>query len=110
MFIKELCCFFGTFNKSARDGHIWFFGLYGCIFMMAFMMWRRSGLRYFVVGFANLHAVVNLGENTMILRKLNVRNVFVESIVVAHQLTMDKFASCYLCLLVLIIPLSRSQT
>ena len=110
MLVKELCCFFGTFNKSARDGHIWFFGLHGCNFMMAFMMWRRSGLRYFVVGFANLYAVINLGENALILRKLILRNVFVGPIVVAHQLTMDKFASCYLCLLVLIIPLSRSQT
>lgn len=62
-----------------------------------------------MAGFAKLYAVINLAENVLILRKLDTRDVLVEHIAVAHQLTVDKFASLYLCLLLLIIPLRRSQ-
>ena len=106
---QRIILFLDAFNVLLRDGHIWIFGVYVRVFIMTLVKCCRSGLRYFVVGFAKLYAIINLAENVMILRKLNTRDVLVGYIAVAHQLAVDRFASLYLCLLVLIIPLRRSQ-
>jgi hypothetical protein len=75
---------------------------------MALTGWRGSGLRYFVVGLAVVYALIDLAENAAILRLLDAGDGLAGFAAAAYHLTMAKFASLYLCVLVLIVHLRRS--
>ena len=100
-------------NESVRDEYTRTLRLYGRVFIMAraiwlmLVEWRGSGLCYFLVGFTKLYVVFDWTKNALILR---MPNALIGYIMAAHQLTMAKFATLYLCLLVLIIPLRTSVT
>ncbi|MCW1950792.1 MAG: hypothetical protein KIH44_005430 [Octadecabacter sp.] len=75
---------------------------------MALLGWRGGWVRYFVVGFAAIYAVIDLAENAAIYRFMFVDVMDALVIKTAHHLTMAKFASLYLCVLVLIVHLRRT--
>jgi hypothetical protein len=74
---------------------------------MALFGWRGSWVRYFVAGLAAIYAMIDLSENVAIYRFLFVDILNPAIIEAAHHLTMAKFASLYLCVLVLIVHLRR---
>jgi hypothetical protein len=55
-----------------------------------------------------VYALIDLAENAAILRLLDAGDGLVGFAAAAHHLTMAKFASLYLCVLVLIVHLRRS--
>ena len=75
---------------------------------MTFYGWREGWLRYFVAGLAVVYAVIDLSENVAIYRFMFVDVMDPVMIAIAHHLTMAKFASLYLCVLVLIVQLRRT--
>ena len=75
---------------------------------IALMGWRGGWIRYFVAGLAAIYAVIDLSENAAIYRFLFVDVMDPAAIETAHHLTMAKFASLYLCVLVLIVHLRRT--
>lgn len=75
---------------------------------LALLGWRGSGLRYAVAGLAVIYATVDLAENAAIHRFVNVFVLDPDWVDAASHLTMAKFASLYLCVLVLIWHLRRS--
>ncbi len=112
---QSIAPFLDALNGPARDGYARVLGLYDRVFIVALAVWmaltgwRGSGLRFFVVGLAVLYGIIDLAENAAILRVLNAGEVLDGFVAAAHQLTMAKFASLYLCVLVLIVHLRRSQ-
>jgi hypothetical protein len=112
---QSITSFLDALSGPARDGYARVLGLYDRVFIVAFAVWmalsgwRGSGLRYFVVGLAAVYALIDLAENATILRVLNAGDGLDGFVAAEHQLTMAKFASLYLCVLVLIAHLRRSD-
>jgi len=75
---------------------------------MALFGWRGNWVRYFIAGLAAIYAVIDLSENVAIYRFLFVDVMDPAAIETAHHLTMAKFASLYLCVLVLVVHLRRT--
>ncbi len=75
---------------------------------MVLFGWRGNWVRYFIAGLAALYAAIDLSENVAIYRFLFIDVMDPAIIGVAHHLTMAKFASLYLCVLVLIVHLRRT--
>lgn len=75
---------------------------------MALLGWRGGWVRYFVAGLAAIYAAIDLSENAAIYRFMFVDAKDASVIETAHHLTMAKFASLYLCVLVLIVHLRRT--
>lgn len=109
--VQSIAPFLDALSGPARDGYVRVLEVYDRAFIialaawLAFTGWRGSGLRYFVAGLAVLYAMIDLSENAAILRVLREGDVFVSA---AHHLTMAKFASLYLCILVLIVHVRRT--
>lgn len=76
---------------------------------LALVGWRGGGLKYVVAGLAALYAGVDLAENAAIYRFVVLNDLTAEAVEAAHHLTMAKFASLYLCILVLIWHLRRAR-
>ncbi len=70
--------------------------------------WRGGGLRFFVAGLAVLYAAIDLAENAAIHGFVMVVEPTAEAVRTAHYWTMAKFASLYLCVLVLVVHLRRN--
>ncbi|MCF2870821.1 hypothetical protein L0664_07060 [Octadecabacter sp. G9-8] len=75
---------------------------------LALTGWRGGWMRYFVAGLAALYTMVDLAENVAIFHFVRVAILDPDVVRVASHLTMAKFASLYLCGLVLIVHLRRS--
>jgi hypothetical protein len=75
---------------------------------LALMGWRGGWVRYFIVGLAAIYAAIDLAENAAISRFMFTDVMDPVVIETAHHLTMAKFASLYLCVLVLIVHLRRT--
>ena len=74
---------------------------------MALSGWRGGWMRYAVALLAGLYALIDLAENLAIFRFISGSvwdPTFVE---IGSNLTMAKFASAYLCILVLVVHLRR---
>ena len=112
---QSITPFLDALSGPARDGYARVLGLYDRVFIIAFAVWmalsgwRGSGSPYFVVGLAAVYALIDLAENAAILRLLNAGDGLDGFVAAEHQLTMAKFASLYLCVLVLIAHLRRSD-
>jgi hypothetical protein len=110
---QSIAPFLDALSGPARDGYARVLGLYDRVFIVALAVWmaltgwRGSGLRYFVVGLAVVYALIDLAENAALLRVLGAGDGLDGFIAAAHHLTMAKFASLYLCVLVLIVHLRR---
>ena len=108
---QSIAPFLDALSEPARDAYVRVLEVYDRLFIIALSVWlaltgwRGSGLRYFVAGLAVLYALIDLSENAAILQVLREGAVFVSA---AHHLTMAKFASLYLCILVLIVHVRRS--
>ncbi|MGJ8625286.1 MAG: hypothetical protein ACSHW1_21290 [Yoonia sp.] len=108
---QTIAPFLDALSGPARDGYVRVLEVYDRLFIIALAVWlaltgwRGSGLRYVVAGLAVLYAIIDLSENEAILRVLDDGDAFVSA---AHHLTMAKFASLYLCILVLIVHVRRS--
>ncbi len=76
---------------------------------LALVGWLGGGLRFVVAGLAALYAVIDLSENAAILRFVTAPELDPQLVKVAHNLTMAKFSSLYLCILVLIWHLRRAR-
>jgi hypothetical protein len=113
---NSIAPFLDALNGPARDGYAWVLGLYDRVFIVALAVWMAltgwcgSGVRYFVVGLAVLYGLIDLAENAAILRVLDAGDGLDRFVAAAHHLTMAKFASFYLCVLVLLVHLRRSRT
>jgi hypothetical protein len=75
---------------------------------LALMGWRGNGIRYVVVGLAVIYGLVDLAENAAIYHFVNVASLDAKVVSAASHLTMAKFASLYLCVLVLIVHMRRT--
>lgn len=75
---------------------------------MALSGWRGGGLRYLVAGLSVLYAGIDLAENAAIYRFVFDTPLDGAAVGVASHLTMAKFASLYLCGLVLVWHVRRS--
>lgn len=108
---QSIAPFLDALSGPARDGYVRVMTLYDRVFIVALATWlalsgwRGSGLRYVVAGLAVLYALVDLAENAAILRVLREGDFYVSA---AHHLTMAKFASLYLCILVLLVHVRRT--
>lgn len=113
---NSIAPFLDALSGPARDSYARVLALYDSVFIvtlvvwMALMGWRGSGLRYFVVGLAVLYGLIDLAENAAILRVLDAGDGLGGFVAAAHHFTMAKFASLYLCGMVLVVHLRRSQT
>ncbi|MEL6960448.1 MAG: hypothetical protein AAGL89_16005 [Pseudomonadota bacterium] len=72
------------------------------------MGWRGGWMRYAVTFLAVLYAGIDLSENAAIYRFVCVVILDPGLVQAAQSLTMAKFASLYLCLLVLLVHLRRT--
>lgn len=85
------------------------------VFIVAFALWlvltgwRGGGLRYGVAGLAVLYALIDLAENAAIYRFVFAPELDPDQVRAASGLTMAKFASLYLCGLVLLWHLRRER-
>jgi hypothetical protein len=70
--------------------------------------WRGDWLRYAVIFLAVIYAGVDLAENAAIFRFVCLFDFDAAVIAAASSLTMAKFASLYLCGLVLVVHVRRS--
>lgn len=106
--------FVSTLSDEARDAYAGLLLRWDRVFIVSFALWlalvgwRGGGLRYFVAGSAVVYALIDLAENAAIYRFVCVYVLDPASVEAASQLTMAKFASLYLCVLVLIWHLRRS--
>ena len=71
--------------------------------------WRGGGLRYLVAGLAVLYALVDLAENAAIWRFTSAQSLDPALVRTASHLTMAKFATFYLCAVVLVWHLRRER-
>lgn len=75
---------------------------------LALTGWRGGALRYAVAGLAVVYAAVDLAENAAIYQFVVADRLNPDMVAAAHHLTMAKFASLYLCVLVLIWHVRRT--
>lgn len=73
------------------------------------MGWRGGGLRYVVVGLALIYGAIDLAEDAAIYRFMFVDPLASHWVDAACHFTMAKFASLYLCILVLIWHVRRTD-
>lgn len=105
--------FAGVLRDEARDTYAAILLRWDRVFIISLALWlaltgwRGGGLRYFVAGLAVVYALVDLAENATIFRFVSVVILDPDVVRVASHLTMAKFASLYLCVLVLIVHLRR---
>ncbi len=115
---QSIAPFLEALSGPAKDGYLRVLSVYDRVFIvalavwMALLGWRGSGLRYFIAGLAVLYALIDLAENAALLRVVAAANEQGEGldgiVAAAHHLTMAKFASLYLCALVLVVHLRRT--
>ena len=111
---QSIAPFLDALSGPANKGYARVLGVYDRVLIVAFAAWlaltgwRGSGLRYFIAGLAVLYALIDMAENAALLRLLDADTARDAIVGAAHHLTMAKFASLYLCVLVLIVHLRRS--
>ena len=76
---------------------------------LALVGWRGGWMKYAVAFLAVIYALVDLAENAAIYRFACVYILDPATVVAASHLTMAKFASLYLCVLVLIVHSRRAR-
>lgn len=76
---------------------------------LALVGWRGGWMKYAVAGLALVYACIDLAENAAIYRFVSMSLLDPALIATASHFTMAKFASLYLCVLVLIVHLRRSR-
>ena len=106
--------FLRALTDEARDTYTLILTRWDRIFILALaawlalMGWRGGWMRYLVAGLAVLYAAIDLSENAALFKVVCAFDVNEVAIGIAHHWTMAKFASLYLCVLVLIVHLRRS--
>lgn len=75
---------------------------------LALTGWRGNGIRYVVAGLAVIYSCIDLAENAAIYQFVSVHTLDPTWVKAASHLTMAKFASLYLCILVLIVHVRRT--
>jgi hypothetical protein len=106
--------FVGKISDEARDVYAAILLRWDRVFIvslalwLALLGWRGDWMRYFVAGLALVYGLVDLAENVAIFRFVCVLILDVDVVSAASHLTMAKFASLYLCVLVLIVHMRRS--
>lgn len=102
-------------TDEGRDTYALILARWDRVFIISFAVWltlvgwRGGGLKYGVAGLAALYVVIDLAENAAIYRFLCVLILDPASVAAASQWTMAKFASLYLCILVLVWHLRRPR-
>lgn len=110
---QSIAPFFEAMNGSARTTYGVILSRIDRVFIVALALWlalfgwRGSWVRYVVAGLAAVYAAIDLSENAAIYRFMFTDVMDPAVIAAAHHLTMAKFASLYLCVLVLIVHLRR---
>jgi len=106
--------FVRNISDPARDAYVMILLRWDRIFIVAFALWlalvgwRGGWMRYAVACLAVVYALIDLAENMAIFRFICVAGAAQTLITAASSLTMAKFASAYLCVLVLIVHLRRT--
>ena len=106
--------FMRVISDEGRDAYATILLRWDRIFIVAFALWlalvgwRGGWMRYAVASLAVLYAAVDMAENAAIFRFIFVFDADPAIITAASSLTMAKFASLYLCVLVLIVHLRRT--
>ncbi len=111
---ETMAGFVGAMSEEARASYGVILLRWDRVFIVALALWlgllgwRGGALRFVVAGLAVVYALIDFAENAAIYRFIFVDVLYPAAVDAAHQLTMAKFASLYLCILVLIVHLRRS--
>lgn len=107
--------FVTTISDEARETYMAILKRWDRVFILSLAIWltlvgwRGGGIRYVVAGLAVVYALVDLAENAAIQRFVATYRFDPTWVDVASHFTMAKFASLYLCVLVLIVHLRRTR-
>jgi len=105
--------FVQALNDEARASYAVVLQRWDRLFIVSFALWialsgwRGGGLRYVVAGLAVLYGLIDLAENAAIYQFVFVTPLDPAAVDLASHLTMAKFASLYLSVLVLIWHMRR---
>lgn len=106
--------FVGALRDEARDTYALILTGWDRVFIISLAIWlaltgwRGGWMKYAVAFLAVIYAVIDLAENAAIYRFVCVYILDPATVAAASDLTMAKFASLYLCILVLIVHVRRT--
>lgn len=113
--VTTIAPFVEALQFEARDIYARLLLGYDRVFIVSFaiwlvlMGWRGDAVRYVVIALALVYAGVDLAENVAIHRFVFLQILDPTTVNAASHLTSAKFASFYLCILVLIVHVRRTH-
>jgi len=113
--VSSIGDFVNTISPEGRESYAMILKAWDPIFILSLVVWlimvgwRGGRLRYVVAALTLLYGVIDFAEDAAIYRFVFVDILNPDMVRAASGLTMAKFASAYLCVLVLIVHIRRAR-